>query len=250
MPQLSFRLNRFLLAIVNLLYGILAISLFIISTYCYFKPKLLSLGLFLGLIVISLFLLVLSFLGILGAYSHSHVILFFYSLLMLFCFIIQYALSIACLAAAHRDLVRLITLAWNKLDVLMRIHVMEHYQCCALNKDDYVNHWKNYTMRGEKTGHQAVASHCFPESDIANQNQPFTINQPPQFFECGLIIEQQIDNYTTWVGNVSLIFSFIEIFGVWLSLNFRNHKDPFSTQNYANHFRESMERNRNEVMRI
>ena len=43
---------------------------------------------------------------------------------------------------------------------------------------------------------------------------------------CGMKIEEKIDQVTTTVGNVALFFCFVQIFGVWLAMNFRNAKGP------------------------
>ena len=216
---MGFRLNRLLLAFINVFYLTISIALISIASIAYASPKVASVDLAVGLIVIGVCLLFLSGLGIIAAYSQNQAMLFFYSLLMLFIFVVQYALAIACLAAAHRNLVGLIRNSWDRIDTGSKIHIMNHYKCCSLDKDDWTKNRNSYLDFSEN---KIKADACFE-----NNGSPVVLGKDSEVFNCGVKIEENIDELTSWCGDVALVFCFFEMFGVWLAMKFRNQRDPY-----------------------
>ena len=132
--NMGYNLQKVILAFVNVFYLIISVCLITIATYYYISPKVHATKIAVGLIFVGVSLFVLSILGIYGAIKHSQPALFFYSLFMIFVFIAQYALAIASLAAAHRNLVPVIKDMWQRLDDETKVIVMDYYQCCPLDK--------------------------------------------------------------------------------------------------------------------
>ena len=223
MCTLTYRTNKLLLAFINVFYLTIALALIIIASITYASPKVASIDIAVGLIVIGIALMALSCLGIFAAFSQNQAMLFFYSLLMLFTFVIQYALAIACLAAAHRNLVQIITVSWNKIDLNTKIHIMNRYKCCALDKNDWDKNSALYIENPDPNNKDIVADECLHRT----KNTPAGSEEHP-FFDCGMKIEETIDDLATWCGTVALVFCFFEMFGIWLAMRFRNAKDPFS----------------------
>ena len=216
---MNYNLQKFLLILVNIFYLILSISLIILASYCYASPKIKALSISIGILLLALVLFLVSLLGIYGAKKHHQAALFFYSLFMILIFIIQYCLSIASLAAAHRNLVPLITRIWKALDNSTKIVIMNHYQCCALDKRDYAENIRKFGR-----GNSIYSSdNALSPPQCENFLQKIKENS---YHSCGIKIEEKIDEMSLKIGNIALAFSFLQIFGVWLAAGFRNTKMP------------------------
>lgn len=221
---MGYRLNKILLLFINVFYLAISISLISIAAYSWYTAKLASSHIILGIVFVGVALLLLSFLGICSALTHSQAMLFFYVAFMLLVFVIQYALAISSLALAHRDLAKLIRSTWNshyldarpemKHDLLQ--DVMQTFQCCGLDKADYRKNIKK--MYGANC--ESFASDPMNPSKI---RQEFVHNEG----NCGYLIETKIDKIMQHCGSIALLFCFFEMFGIWLAMKFRNMKNPF-----------------------
>lgn len=210
---MGYTLQKFLLTFVNIFYMIIGSCLMAIALNCYYSPKIHITKIAIGMIFVGFCLLSLSILGIYGAIKQHQAALFFYSLFMIIIFISQYALAIYALGLAHRNLVPIIKKTWASFDDETKIYVMNYYKCCPLDKHDY-----NMNIRNKESLYKdfAKAVYCQDYNPRADGHE----------LNCGIKIEEKIDSVTTTVGNVALGFCFVQIFGVWLAMNFRNAKGP------------------------
>ena len=84
-----------------------------------------------GVIACGVFLSMLSVAGLVGAVKHHQVLLFFYMVIMLVVFLIQFSIACACLTvstSAQKDLSRK---GWMSVDNETKAHVQNTFQCCG-----------------------------------------------------------------------------------------------------------------------
>ncbi|XP_019960515.1 tetraspanin-13a [Paralichthys olivaceus] len=153
-----------------------------------------SIGVVAGVIGVGTFLFLVAFVGLCGALKHHQVLLFFYMMILFIVFVVQFAVSCACLALNTDQQNRLLEVGWNKSEAT-RLDVEKTLNCCVSNG--------------------TCAAKCFKD-------------QPPSCDSCLNIIQPYAGEVLRFVGGVGLFFSFTEIFGVWLAHRYRNLKDPRS----------------------
>ena len=168
-----------------------------------------------SMILLGFCLLSLSILGIYGAIKQQQPALFLYSLFMMVIFISQYALAIYALGLAHRNLIPIIKKTWASFHDETKIYLMNYFKCCPLDIHDYIYDKESLYKDFSKT----VYCQDYDPDKAGPDQDAHELN-------CGRKIEEKINSRTTIVGNVALVFCFLQIFGVWLAMNFSNAKRP------------------------
>ncbi|XP_026082438.1 tetraspanin-13-like isoform X2 [Carassius auratus] len=147
-----------------------------------------------AVIAVGSFLFVVAVMGLCGAVKHHQVLLFFYMLILLMVFIVQFSVSCACLAINKEQQNLLLETGWNKSES-MQEDLERSLDCCGFLQVNY---------------NESCGAVCF-------KNQTCR--------PCSVIIQAYADDTLQFVGGVSLFFSFTEILGVLLAYRYRNQKD-------------------------
>lgn len=106
---------------------------------------------------------------------------------------------------------------------------MNKYECCGLNKQDFIQNAEAYT-----NGIQNTLVNNLAQPVKATSCQNLNKNSQPQFFECGLKFEKEIDRLTIYCGNITLIFCFLQMFGIWLAMKLKHNSDMAKHSLFSN----------------
>uniref|UniRef100_A0A2K6UKF3 Tetraspanin 13 n=1 Tax=Saimiri boliviensis boliviensis TaxID=39432 RepID=A0A2K6UKF3_SAIBB len=144
-------------------------------------------------------LLLIGFLRVVGVVIAVGIFLccyFFYMIILLLVFIVQFSVSCACLALNQEQQGQLLEVGWNNT-ARAQNDIQKNLNCCG--------------FRSFNPNDTCLAS-CV-KSD--NPCSP-----------CASIIGEYAGEVLRFVGGIGLFFSFTEILGVWLTYRYRNQKDP------------------------
>jgi len=161
-----------------------------------------------GILAVGIFLFFVSLLGIVATIKHHQVMLFFYVIILFLLFIIEFSISISCLALSHNQQVTVIRAAWDHSDESLRKDAMKGLNCCGFDRNDYND--------GKREDFCKAENIPLPPSDPTTNSYEF----------CQDKIESKTDAAVEKTGAVALLFSFTEMFGVWLAIRYRNQRNP------------------------
>lgn len=157
-----------------------------------------------GVIAVGVFLLLIAFVGLIGAMRHHQVMLFFYMVILFIVFLFQFGVSCSCLAMNRGQQVTLLNSAWGILNNDTKIDLEKQLNCCGLL--NVTNSVKQF------------------EDDLQSCTAACKMNG--SCFTCGEMMLNHATEALKILGGVGLFFSFTEILGVWLAVRYRNQKDP------------------------
>lgn len=188
---------RRLLISLNLFYILLSITLVSTSIYANsinIVPN--ANGVFGGLIFCGVFLFVISLIGLIGTLKHHQVCLFFYMVMLLIGFIIQFVIACVCLAFININSQKdLLFAVWNKLSDQTIQDTQYKYNCCGFL---------------DSSSSQENRSRC-----------PAGATTP-----CYEQVKGDVTKAFELTGILALLFSFMNLFGVWMAMRYRNQRDP------------------------
>ncbi|KAL8610826.1 hypothetical protein ACOMHN_056681 [Nucella lapillus] len=138
-------------------------------------------------------------------------------------FLLQFALACACLAVNGEQKDALAEEGWMLASITTRSDVQRQFNCCGFKTQN--------TPSNESLGHPDCASvaPCCDNSDAncCKQNNGNTTEKGHCPCDtCFMKMKPVIYNAFTATGGVGLFFSFTEVLGVWVTIRFRNQKDP------------------------
>ncbi|KAG0698662.1 Tetraspanin-31 [Chionoecetes opilio] len=185
-----------------------------------------SLPLVSGIIACAVFLLFISLVGLVGASKHHQVsvgcvfqvLLFFYMIVLFIIFIIQFSVACACLAI-NADQQRLVAAkGWVEGGESIQSDAQNFFGCCG-----YVNKNYNLTLESEHPSCMEIPRCCpdMTEDDVCCQTTGVCGCGP-----CNEPVEVVMLRGFNLVGGIGLFFSFTEFLGVWLTVRYRNQRDP------------------------
>ena len=131
--------NKRLLAGINIGYVLIAFIMIGVATYAKNSNKINSLPVIGGIIACGIFLLLVAVLGVLATFKESQKMLFYYMIIVVILFVLQFSISCVCLGVDKERELRLAGNAWKSVDhtPFDVIHDVEDYfQCCGLDADD------------------------------------------------------------------------------------------------------------------
>ncbi|XP_039266966.2 tetraspanin-13-like [Styela clava] len=207
----GFNCSKNALTALNILF--LLVSFVLIGTASYAKAAgyIYSFEIAGGIIACGLFLFFISILGLIASSKHHQVLLFFYFVVLFLLFLIQFSVSIACLALSKSDEKALLQGAWNisKPEVTDTAETLFH--CCGWNEtdlmnDDITNHCENEL--------KACVKEVSKDSDL------------PKCQPCSVVLTERVSTLLVATGGIGFFFSLMELMGVYLAVRFRNQKDP------------------------
>nr|CAB3267301.1 tetraspanin-13 [Phallusia mammillata] len=211
----GFNCSKNSLALLNILFLLVSFVLIGMGSYARATSIISSFEIAGGIIASGLFLFLISFLGLFAGFKHHQVLLFFYIVVLFLLFIIQFSVSIACLAVSEKQVENAIEKVWtsDSTDGLKNNTIKDaekYFTCCG---------WETNNST-ECQQRKECQSPTPTVSDTVTTDRQLTCRT------CSEVIPYQISHALEASGGVGLFFSFTEMLGVWLAVRFRNQKDP------------------------
>ncbi|XP_074653733.1 tetraspanin-13-like isoform X1 [Tubulanus polymorphus] len=219
----GFTCSKNALTALNVLYIVVAFILIGVAAYGRAIAIVTSLAIVGGIIACGVFLLFIALIGLFGAIKHHQVLLFFYMIILFLLFLIQFAIACACIAFSPSQQQKFLQQGWKISTDTTKNEVQNAFNCCGfMDQSDMTSN----------LGHPKCAGHnkCCVGSDaqcctgIASTTN--TTQTPCPCKNCLDVIKPNINKVLKTTGGVGLFFSFTEILGVWLTIRYRNQKDP------------------------
>ncbi|XP_041986922.1 tetraspanin-13 isoform X2 [Aricia agestis] len=207
----GFTCSKNALITLNVLYVVVASILISVAVYAQASSVVTNLPIVGGILACGIFLILISLLGLAGAVKHHQVMLFFYMVILFLLFLVQFSVACACLAVNSSQQEMIAQQGWNKVNLDMREQVQEKFGCCSFRGRDTANVTVDYPAC------DVVDRMCCDEGDVTVACQC-----PPCLYK----LKQTIDYAFKLCGGIGLFFSFTEFLGVWLTVRYRNQKDP------------------------
>ncbi|KAF4086227.1 hypothetical protein AMELA_G00104030 [Ameiurus melas] len=191
----GFVCSRYTLLALNILYMLVSLLLIAGAAWGKWVDLFSSFRVVAAIIAVGVFLFFVAMLGLCGAMKHHQVLLFFYMVILLMVFIVQFSVSCASLAINKDQQKLLMEIGWNKSEAV-QTELEKSLDCCGFSEVIY---------NGTCEANCILAQNCKP---------------------CSGQIQVYADDVLHFVGGTSLFFSFTEILGVWLAYRYRNLKEP------------------------
>ncbi|XP_045209133.2 tetraspanin-13-like isoform X1 [Mercenaria mercenaria] len=221
----GFGCSKNALITLNVLYIIISIILIGVAAYSRLAAIVVSLGLIGGIIACGVFLFFIALVGLIGAVRHHQVLLFFYMIILFLLFLLQFSLGCACLAVNREQEISLVRNGWRAADMTFKDTIQNKLICCGfedvtLNKTDPLGH----------PSCDAVSCCTHDNTDApCCKGEASGVTDDPVKCPCPTCLEKfkpRIHDAFSITGGVGLFFSFTEIIGVWVTIRYRNQKDP------------------------
>jgi len=207
----GFTCTKNALKALNLLYIVVALILASTATYMKTVGQIHDRTLIGGLIVLSLFLFLLSLLGLVGTSKHHQVMLFFYMVILFLLFLAQFSIACVLLASTSEQQRNVAQNNWNASSGEEKQNIQQNFDCCGFLDTD------------------PKSSILCPNVRCCQLNEQ--MGQCSQCSSCNHKIEQAMAEAFDVVGWFGLFFSLTELAGVWLTVRFRNQKNPRANPN-------------------
>ncbi|XP_069687536.1 tetraspanin-13 isoform X2 [Periplaneta americana] len=209
----GFTCSKNALTALNILYILVAFILIGVAVYGQASAKVTDLPIVGGILACGVFLILISILGLIGAIKHHQVLLFFYMLILFLLFLVQFSVACACLAFNSEQQHQLAEQGWKTMNPNIKQEMMQMFDCCDhdVHDDTITTTISSVTVLPE---FQCQAACC---------------NGTPECSKCPHCMDkfQNTINYAFKLcGGIGLFFSFTEFLGVWLTVRYRNQKDP------------------------
>ncbi|XP_033339444.1 tetraspanin 97E isoform X2 [Megalopta genalis] len=205
----GFTCSKNALTALNILYIVVAFILIGVAVYGRASALVTNLPIIGGILACGVILILISILGLIGAIKHHQVLLFFYMFILFLLFLIQFSIACACLAVNTKQQEQLAEQGWKRVGDDLKAKVQTTFNCCSFNST---------SIELENDGPlscKVVNKICCP-----------TGNYNCMCPSCMLILQSTIDYAFKLCGSIGLFFSFTEFIGVWLTVRYRNQKDP------------------------
>uniref|UniRef100_A0A1B6E945 Tetraspanin n=1 Tax=Clastoptera arizonana TaxID=38151 RepID=A0A1B6E945_9HEMI len=206
----GFMCSKNALIALNLLYIIVGFILILVALYGRESALVTNLPIVSGILGCGVFLILVSILGLFGATKHNQVMLFFYMVILFLLFIVQFSIACACLAVDMKEQEQLAEQGWRGVTPDLKAEVQRDFSCCGFDRNE---HNQTDPLNHPECKHDPVC--CPIISDVGCQCPP-----------CMSKLQSTIDYAFKLCGGIGLFFSFSEFLGVWLTVRYRNQKDP------------------------
>uniref|UniRef100_A0A0B7AX58 Tetraspanin n=1 Tax=Arion vulgaris TaxID=1028688 RepID=A0A0B7AX58_9EUPU len=224
----GFTCSRRSLILLNLLYIVVSFILIGVAAYGRVAAVITSLTLVGSLIACGVFLFLIALVGLVGSVKHNQVLLFFYMIILFLLFLLQFSLACACLAVNADQKDSLAEQGWKMSSSKTKGEVQREFECCGFKEANL--------PQSDLLGHPPCGNTtecCKGKSDPCCTGN-YTQIDPSVSCPCNAclyVLRPVIYSAFSATGGVGLFFSFTEIIGVWLTIRYRNQKDPFANPN-------------------
>ncbi|CAD6992782.1 tetraspanin-13 isoform X2 [Ceratitis capitata] len=199
----GFTCSKNALITLNILYVMVGFLLIGVGVYARAASIVTNLPIVGGILACGVILILISILGLAGAVKHHQVMLFFYMIILFMLFLIQFSIASSCLAVNSEQQKEFAEEGWNNVPDSIRHQVQESFFCCGFNT----------TNSGTQC--EVLNTNCC-SGDLINCSCP----------PCLPVLEDKINFAFKLCGGLGIFFSFTEFIGVWLTVRYRNQKDP------------------------
>lgn len=217
----GFSCSKNALAALNVLYFIVALILIGVAAYSQVVSIIVSLSLVGGVIASGVFLMLIAIIGYVGAVKHHQVLLFFYMVILFLLFLFQFSIACACLAVNADQRSYFANQAWTAASNKSLTAVQNKYDCCGYSDPIKYPHPSCAKLACCNNSTKPADPVC---SDNFKPNETLTYNGICK--PCESEMKEAIHTAFSSTGGVGLFFSFTEIIGVWITIRYRNQKDP------------------------
>ncbi|CAF3799364.1 unnamed protein product [Rotaria sp. Silwood1] len=197
----TFQLWRRLLIISNIFYILLALTFLFFAIFTRVNSLIIDLHLFVGLLILSLFLIFLSIFGIIAVAKHHQVLLFFYIILLVILFLFQFILACTYLTIRGEKKYDLLKESYKK----STDHIQLKYNCCGF--DNLTSFNRDVTCQNLPCCH--ISSQCCETLSM-----------------CYISLNNELDKNLQIIGSIMLIFTLTQIIIIYMTLKFRNFRNP------------------------
>ncbi|XP_063227642.1 tetraspanin-31 isoform X2 [Bacillus rossius redtenbacheri] len=194
----GFTCSKNALTALNILYILVAFILIGVAVYGRTSSAMTDLPIIGGILACGVFLILVSILGLIGAIKHHQVILFFYMLILFLLFLVQFSVACACLAVNREQQKLLAEDGLKTMTLATKSKVEKAFNCCL--------------VESIKVGNTTIS----PLNPACNGSLP----------SCTEKLQDTINYAFKLCGGIGMFFSFTEFVGVWLTVRYRNQKDP------------------------
>ncbi|XP_059046454.1 tetraspanin-13 isoform X2 [Achroia grisella] len=208
----GFTCSKNALIALNVLYVVVASILISVAVYGQASSVGGNLPIVGGILACGVFLILISLLGLAGAVKHHQVMLFFYMVILFLLFLVQFSVACACLAVNSDQQETIAQQGWKKVNKDVKEQVQERFQCCGFQSSI-----QPVNSTDDNPSCELVHKICCNNM----HNVPNCKCEP-----CMEKLKETIDNAFKLCGGIGLFFSFTEFLGVWLTVRYRNQKDP------------------------
>ncbi|XP_014245985.1 tetraspanin-31-B isoform X3 [Cimex lectularius] len=206
----GFTCSKNALTALNILYVVVGFILIVAAVYGRASALVTNLPIIGGILACGIFLILVSILGLFGAIQHNQVMLFFYMVILFLLLLVQFSVACACLAVDMDEQKQLAEKGWGQVDDELKIKVQRTFSCCGFdNKPHALN---------DSMGHPV----CIKDLSCCPFGSRDDCTCPPCMFK----LQSTINYAFKLCGGIGLFFSFTEFVGVWLTVRYRNQKDP------------------------
>ncbi|XP_022326247.1 tetraspanin-13-like isoform X1 [Crassostrea virginica] len=216
----GFACSKNALAALNVFYILVSFVLVGVAAYARVVAVVTSLALVGGVISCGVFLFFTALIGLIGACKHHQVLLFFYMIILFLVFLVQFSLACACLAVNEEQRHQLAKTGWDYASNETRITVQATSQCCGFDEQSPLKHPSCASLKCcENSGAECCARAAGGNATTAQPgNCPCAT--------CSEKLSDKINYGFKLTGGIGLFFSFTEILGVWITVRYRNQKNP------------------------
>lgn len=230
------------LVLLNILYMLIALILIAVPAFAYGMNYFTSYSLIGSLIGAGVFLFLFSFLGLCGALHHHQVVLFFYMVVLGLLCIVQFASSITLVAINDQQRDNILNKSWVHATNSSRNEVQEAFDCCGFdhNVTDSILPPVNCSALPCCTSlYKTNETECFKPEDIDDTEDIVTKEDDTHTIagcdSCKDKVSEQFSYAVKVSGAVGLFFSFTELIGIILAIQYRNTKDPSRNYSFPGH---------------
>ncbi|XP_032596141.1 tetraspanin-13 isoform X2 [Drosophila grimshawi] len=215
----GFTCSKNALIALNILYVMIGFLLIGVGVYARAASVVTNLPIVGGILACGVILICISMLGLAGAVKHHQVMLFFYMIILFMLFLIQFSIASSCLAVNAEQQQQFAEQGWKTVPPKLRKQVQDSFRCCGFNATTTPTTTSTTTITNvndEEPSCDLINREC-----CADSKDPLCHCGP-----CGPLLEDKIDYAFKLCGGLGIFFSFTEFVGVWLTVRYRNQKDP------------------------
>lgn len=197
----NFQFWRRLLIVFNIFYLLLALAFLLFAIFTRVNSLIIDLHLFIGLIILSIYLIFVSIFGLIGVSKHHQVLLFFYIVLLIILFLFQFILACTYLTIRGENKYSLLKDNYEKSidDIQLK------YNCCGFDNSTVFN--RTVTC-GKLPCCQSLNSCC--------ETSPM----------CYTLLYSELNKNLKIIGSIMLVFTLTQVIAVYMTLKYRNIRNP------------------------